>query len=65
MCDNYLGVVPTKGESLIGFTIKVKWLRENMFPPLEKPFKEQLHEHWSAYTPVLTEVVLMLDKSHN
>ena len=30
MCEQYLGVVPPKGEAIIGSSIKLKWLQDSM-----------------------------------
>ncbi|XP_028216646.1 protein MAIN-LIKE 2-like [Glycine soja] len=30
MCEQYLGVVPPKGEAIVGSAIKLKWLQDNM-----------------------------------
>ncbi|XP_027357191.1 protein MAIN-LIKE 2-like [Abrus precatorius] len=49
MCDKYLGIVPVKGESLIGSMVKLKWLRDNMLPLQEESSEEEVHTHCRAY----------------
>nr|KYP64552.1 Serine/threonine protein phosphatase 7 long form isogeny [Cajanus cajan] len=65
MCSTYLGIMPVKGESLIGSMIKLKWLRENMLELPEEPSQEQLHAHCRAYILGLIGGVLMPDKTGN
>jgi len=65
MCDTYLGVARVKGESLIGSQLKLKWLRENMFPLGEEPTEQQLHAHCRAYILGLIGGVLMPDRTSN
>ncbi|RZB69201.1 Serine/threonine-protein phosphatase 7 long form-like [Glycine soja] len=65
MCEQYLGVVLPKGEVVVGSTIKLKWLQDNMPPlPLE-PTQQQLEAHCRAYILWLIGGVLMLDKMGN
>nr|KYP71727.1 hypothetical protein KK1_010996 [Cajanus cajan] len=59
MCSTYLGIMPVKGESLIGSMIKLKWLRENMLELPEEPSQEQLDAHCRAYILGLIGGVLM------
>ena len=35
MCEQYLGVVLPKGETIVGSTFKLKWLQDNMSPLLD------------------------------
>ncbi|XP_027357284.1 protein MAIN-LIKE 2 [Abrus precatorius] len=49
ICDTYLSIVSVKGESLIGSMPKLKWLRDNMLPLPEEPYKEEVHTHCRAY----------------
>nr|KYP58130.1 Serine/threonine protein phosphatase 7 long form isogeny [Cajanus cajan] len=65
MCSTYLGIMPVKGESLIGSMIKLKWLRENMLELPEEPSQEQLHAHCRSYILGLIGGVLMPDKTGN
>ena len=32
MCGQYLGVVPPKGEAIVGSALKLKWLQDNKSP---------------------------------
>lgn len=45
ICHTYLSVVPPKGNAIVGSTIKLKWLCDNM-PPLPQ---QQLEAHCRAY----------------
>nr|KYP60858.1 Serine/threonine protein phosphatase 7 long form isogeny [Cajanus cajan] len=65
MCFTHLRIVPVKGESLISFVIKLKWLRENMLELPEEPSQEELHAHCRAYILGLIGGVLMPDKTDN
>ncbi|KAL2322308.1 hypothetical protein Fmac_026687 [Flemingia macrophylla] len=65
MCDTYLGIMPVKGESLVGSMLKLKWLRDNMLPLPDDPTEEQVHAHCRAYILGLISGVLMPDKSGN
>ena len=35
ICEQYLSVVPPKGEAIVGFSIKLRWLQDNMSPLLD------------------------------
>jgi len=65
MCEQYLGVVQPKGESIVGFAIKLKWLQENMSLLLAKPIQQKLETHCRAYILQLIGGVLMPDKMRN
>ena len=65
MCDTYLGIIPVKGESLVGSMVKLKWLRDNLLQLPEEPSEEQLHAHCRAYILGLIGGVLMPDKIGN
>ena len=32
MCETLLGIISVKGESIVSSMIKLKWLRDNLFP---------------------------------
>jgi len=49
MCDTLLGITSIKGESIIGFMIKLKWLRENLLPINENSNIEDIDAHAKAY----------------
>ena len=65
MCQQYLGVVPSKGEALVDFAIKIQWLQDNMPMLPTKPIQQQLKAHCRAYILWLISGVLMLDKVGN
>ncbi|XP_027348160.1 protein MAIN-LIKE 2-like [Abrus precatorius] len=65
VCDTYIGIVPVKGETLIGSMMKLKWLRDNMLSLLDEPSEEQVHAHVMAYILALIRGVLMPDKIGN
>ncbi|KAL5184363.1 Serine/threonine-protein phosphatase 7 long form [Glycine soja] len=43
MCEQYLGVVPPKGEAIVGSAIKLKWLQDNMLS-----FPAEPTQQWSG-----------------
>jgi len=65
MCETLLGIIPVKGESIVGSMIKLKWLRDNLFPIDENSSIEVIHAHARAYILGLTGGVLMPDKTGN
>nr|KYP34040.1 Serine/threonine protein phosphatase 7 long form isogeny [Cajanus cajan] len=65
ICDTYLGIVPLKGELLVGSLVKLKWLRDNILPLPEKPSEEQVHAHVRASVLGLIGGVLIPDKTGN
>ena len=56
--------VPLKNV-LVGSTLKLKWLKENMLTLLASPTPQQLVAHYKAYILGLIGGVLMPDKSGN
>ena len=64
MCLKYIGGVPPKN-ALVGSTLKLKWLKENMLTLPAKPTPQQLAIHCRAYILGLIGGVLMLNKSGN
>jgi len=58
------GHTPTKRESLVGFTVKLKWLREHVATS-RTTYEEELHAHVRAYILGLIGEVLMLNKTSN
>lgn len=48
MCAEYLCVVPPK-VTLVGLMLKLRWLKENMFPLPKEPTQQQLAVHCKAY----------------
>ena len=65
MCEQYLGVVPPKGEAIVDSAIKLKWLQDNMSSLPSEPTQQQLEAHYRAYILRLIGGVLMLDKTRN
>ncbi|XP_027362864.1 protein MAIN-LIKE 2-like [Abrus precatorius] len=65
MCDTYLGILPVKGESLIGSMLKLKWLKDNMLPLPEKSSEEEVHACCRAYILYLIGGIFMPDKTGN
>jgi len=65
MCDTLLGITLVKGESIVGFMIKLKWLRENLLPIDENSNIEVIHAHVRAYILGLIRGILMPDKTGN
>ena len=49
MCEQYLSVVMSKEETLVGSAIKLKWLQDNMLPLPVEPTQQQLEAHCRAY----------------
>ncbi|XP_014517244.1 serine/threonine-protein phosphatase 7 long form homolog [Vigna radiata var. radiata] len=49
MCDTLLRITPIKGESLVGSTVKLKWLWENMLPVHDGSSLDEIHAHARAY----------------
>jgi len=47
-CDTLLGIAPIKGESIVGFMIKLKWLGDNLLPIDENFSIEVIHAHARA-----------------
>ena len=62
MCVEYIGIVPPEN-ALVGSTLKLKWLKVNMFNLPAEHTPQQLATHYKAYILGLIGVVLMLDKS--
>ncbi|XP_028201823.1 serine/threonine-protein phosphatase 7 long form homolog [Glycine soja] len=49
MCEQYLGVVPLKGEAIVDSAIKLKWLQDDMpLLPVE-PTQQQLEVYCRGY----------------
>lgn len=65
VCQQYLGVVPPKGEAIISSAIKIKWLQDNMPPLPVEPTQQRLEAHCRAYILRLIGGVLMPDKTGN
>jgi len=65
MCEQYLGVVLPKGEALVGFAVKIKWLQDNMSSLPVKLTQQQLETHCRVYILQLIGGFLMLDKIEN
>jgi len=65
MCEQYLDVVSPKGEAIVGFTIMLKWLQDNMLPLPSEPTQQQLEAYCRAYLLWLIGGVLMPDKMEN
>jgi len=65
MCETLLGIIPVKGESIIGSMIKLKWLRDNLFPIDENSGIEVIHAYARACILGLIRGVLMPDKTGN
>jgi len=65
MCETLLGIISVKGESIVGSMIKLKWLRDNLFPIDENSSIEVIHWHARAYILGLIRGVLMSDKTGN
>ena len=65
MCETLLGIILVKGELIVGSMIKLKWLRDNLFPIDENSSIEVIHAHARAYILGLTGGVLMPDKTGN
>lgn len=49
MCGTLLSITTTKRESLMGFTMKLIWLRENMLPLKEHSCVEETHAYVRLY----------------
>jgi len=60
-----LGVVLLKGEALVDFTIKIKWLQDNMLLLLAEPTQQQSKAHCRAYILWLIGGILMPDNTRN
>ena len=65
MCDTLLGIIPVKGESIVGSMIKLKWLSDHLLPIDENSSIEVIYAHARAYILGLLGGVLMLDKTGN
>ena len=63
MCTKYTGVIPPNN-ALVGLTLKLKWLKENMLTLPAKP-TQQLAVHCRTYILGLIGGVLMPDMSRN
>ncbi|RZC20247.1 protein MAIN-LIKE 2-like [Glycine soja] len=65
MCEQYLGVVPPKGEAIVGSAIKLKWLQDSMSPLPAEPTQQQLEACCRAYIVWLIGGVFMPNKTGN
>ncbi|XP_028223072.1 protein MAIN-LIKE 2-like [Glycine soja] len=65
ICEQYLGVVPPKGEAIVGSAIKLKWLQDNMPSLPSESTQQQLEAHCRAYILWLIGGVLMPNKTGN
>ncbi|KAG4975676.1 hypothetical protein JHK86_035150 [Glycine max] len=62
MCAKYIGVVPLEN-SLVGSTLKLKWLKEHMLTLPAEPIPQKLADHRRAYLLGLICGLLMPGKS--